>query len=70
MKQGFKKNASENHSLGRYIIPNIPEGPAGAYEFDVEFRIDENCLLKVKCSRRGQTLIEEEIKPEDHFALS
>ena len=63
--------ATKNYSLGKFMIPDLPAGKAGSVKVEVNFKIDENSILRVKSKTLfdGKTY-ELEIKPEDHFALT
>ena len=71
VRQGESKQASKNHSLGKFKIKDIPDGEAMAYQFDIIFKMDENNLLKVFAKPlNGQNQMEFQIKPENFFALT
>lgn len=48
--QGEAEAASNNTSLGRFCLENIPKGKAGSQKFNVSFLIDENHTVKVKAT--------------------
>ena len=71
MRQGESKQASKNHSLGKFKIKDIPDGEAEAYQFDIIFKMDENNLLKVFAKPlNGQNQMEFQVKPENFFQLT
>jgi molecular chaperone DnaK len=45
--QGERPLASQNMSLGKFILDGIPPGPRGMPQIDVTFDIDANGILKV-----------------------
>ena len=51
VRQGENPKASLNHSLGKYVFDQIPPGPAGAVKVEVNFKINEDSLLKVSMKR-------------------
>lgn len=72
--QGERDLAVRNHSLGRFDLPGVTEGPRGMPQIDVTFDIDANGLVKVSARDRasgnkqavpltgGSSLSKEEIK--------
>ena len=56
--QGERPMATDNKSLGRFILDNIPPSPRGMPQIEVTFDIDANGILKVtatdKASNRSQ----------------
>ena len=46
--QGARPMASDNKSLGRFILDGIPAAPRGLPKIDVTFDIDANGILKVQ----------------------
>jgi len=56
--QGERPMASDNKSLGRFILDGIPPAPRGIPQIEVTFDIDANGILKVtaldKASNRSQ----------------
>jgi molecular chaperone DnaK len=51
--QGERPLASENKSLGRFILDGIPPGPRGAPQIEVTFDIDANGILNVSAKERS-----------------
>ena len=51
VRQGEHQTATKNHSLGKYVFTEIPPGPAGKVKLEVNFKIDQNSLLKVTMKR-------------------
>jgi len=45
--QGERSLASDNKSLGRFILDGIPPAPRGVPQIEVTFDIDANGILKV-----------------------
>jgi len=72
--QGEREMASDNKSLGRFILDGIPPAPRGVPQVEVTFNIDANGIVNVKAADKatgkeqhititGQgTLSEDEIK--------
>jgi len=46
--QGERSLATDNKSLGRFILPGIPPAPRGMPQIEVAFDIDANGILNVK----------------------
>ncbi len=42
--------AKKNIHLGKFDLENIPEGPRGEAEVDIQFEVDDRCQLAVKAS--------------------
>ncbi|MBU0458838.1 molecular chaperone DnaK [Patescibacteria group bacterium] len=51
--QGEREMASDNKSLGRFILDGIPPAPRGVPQVEVTFDIDTNGILHVKASDKG-----------------
>ncbi len=51
--QGEREMASDNKSLGRFILDGIPPSPRGMPQIEVEFDIDTNGILHVKATDKG-----------------
>lgn len=51
--QGEREMASDNKSLGRFILDGIPPAPRGVPQIEVTFDIDTNGLLHVKAKDKG-----------------
>ncbi|HKL16832.1 MAG TPA: molecular chaperone DnaK [Patescibacteria group bacterium] len=51
--QGERKMASDNRSLGRFILDGIPPAPRGVPQIEVKFEIDANGILKVTAKDKG-----------------
>lgn len=45
--QGERVMAEDNHSVGRYIIDQIPSAAKGAPRIEVIFEIDDSGLFKI-----------------------
>ena len=58
--QGERPMASDNKSLGRFILDGIPPAPRGIPQIEVTFDIDANGILKVtaldKATQRSQNI--------------
>ena len=64
VRQGENPQASKNHSLGKYVFDEIPPGPAGQAKIEVNFKIDQNSLLKVTMKRLDNGVVKDiEIQP-------
>ncbi len=70
--QGERPMASDNKSLGRFILDGVPPAPRGMPQVEVTFDVDANGILNVKAmekaSGKTQTLRIESssgLKPED-----
>ncbi|MBI2031495.1 MAG: molecular chaperone DnaK [Candidatus Levybacteria bacterium] len=51
--QGERPMASDNKSLGRFILDGIPPAPRGVPQIEVTFDIDANGILKVKAQDKA-----------------
>ncbi len=51
--QGEREMASDNKSLGRFILDGIPPAPRGIPQVEVTFDIDANGILKVTAKDKG-----------------
>lgn len=51
--QGEREMASDNKSLGRFILDGIPPAPRGIPQVEVTFDIDTNGILNVKAKDKG-----------------
>src|SRR5881628_299486 len=51
--QGERPMASENKSLGRFILDGIPPAPRGIPQIDVSFDIDANGIVNVKAKDKA-----------------
>lgn len=51
--QGEREMASDNKSLGRFILDGIPPAPRGVPQIEVTFDVDTNGILHVKASDKG-----------------
>lgn len=51
--QGERKQASQNKSLGRFDLSDIPPGPRGMPQIDVTFDIDANGILNVSAKDKA-----------------
>ncbi|WKZ25164.1 MAG: molecular chaperone DnaK [Patescibacteria group bacterium] len=51
--QGDRPMASDNKSLGRFILDGIPPAPRGIPQIEVSFDIDANGILNVKASDKA-----------------
>jgi len=51
--QGERDMASDNKSLGRFILSGIPMAPRGVPQIEVKFDIDANGILNVTASDKG-----------------
>ncbi len=51
--QGEREMASDNKSLGRFILDGIPPAPRGVPQIEVSFDIDANGILNVKAVDKG-----------------
>ncbi len=49
--QGERVMAEDNHSVGRYIIDQIPPAAKGAPRIEVIFEIDDSGLFRISCPR-------------------
>ena len=51
--QGERPMASDNKSLGRFILDGIPPAPRGVPQVEVTFDIDANGILNVKAQDKA-----------------
>lgn len=51
--QGERSMASDNKTLGRFILDGIPPAPRGTPQIEVTFDIDANGILNVKAKDKG-----------------
>jgi len=51
--QGEREMASDNKSLGRFILDGIPPAPRGVPQIEVTFNIDANGILNVTAKDKG-----------------
>ena len=51
--QGERSMASDNKSLGKFILDGIPPAPRGVPQVEVTFDIDANGILNVKAKDKG-----------------
>ncbi|MFZ5424500.1 MAG: molecular chaperone DnaK [Patescibacteria group bacterium] len=51
--QGEREMASDNKSLGRFILDGIPPAPRGVPQVEVKFDIDANGILKVSAKDKA-----------------
>ncbi len=67
--QGEREMASDNKSLGRFILDGIPPAPRGVPQVEVTFDIDANGILNVKAKDKA-TNKEQSIRIESSSGLS
>jgi len=67
--QGERALASENKSLGRFVLDGIPPAPRGVPQIEVVFDIDSNGILNVKAIDKS-TGKEQSIRIEANSGLS
>lgn len=67
--QGEREMASDNKSLGRFILDGIPPSPRGIPQVEVSFDIDANGILNVKAKDKA-TNKEQSIRIEASSGLS
>jgi molecular chaperone DnaK len=67
--QGERPLASDNRSLGRFILDGIPPSPRGVPQVEVTFDIDANGILNVKAKDKSSGK-EQSIKIEGSSGLS
>jgi len=67
--QGERPMASDNKSLGRFILDGIPPAPRGMPQIDVSFDIDANGILNVKAKDKA-TSKEQSIRIEAKSGLT
>jgi molecular chaperone DnaK len=66
--QGERPMASDNRTLGKFILDGIPPAPRGVPQIEVQFDIDVNGILDVKAKDKG-TGKEQHITITDSSAL-
>jgi molecular chaperone DnaK len=67
--QGEREMASDNKTLGRFILDGIPPAPRGIPQIEVTFDIDVNGILNVKAKDKA-TAKEQSIRIEATSGLS
>ncbi len=67
--QGERSMASDNKSLGRFILEGIPPAPRGVPQIEVSFDIDANGILNIKAKDKASGK-EQSIKIEASGGLS
>lgn len=67
--QGERAMASDNRSLGRFILDGIPPAPRGIPQIEVTFDIDANGILNVSAKDKG-TNKEQSIRIEGSASVS
>lgn len=67
--QGEREMASDNKTLGRFILDGIPPSPRGIPQIEVTFDIDANGILNVKAKDKA-TNKEQSIRIEASSGLS
>ncbi len=67
--QGERAMASDNKSLGRFILDGIPPSPRGMPQIEVMFDVDANGILSVKAKDKA-TSKEQSIRIEARSALT
>jgi molecular chaperone DnaK len=67
--QGERAMASDNKSLGRFILDGIPPAPRGMPQVEVTFDVDANGILNVKAKDKA-TSKEQSIRVEASSGLS
>ncbi len=67
--QGERSMASDNKTLGRFILDGIPPAPRGIPQIDVSFDIDANGILKVSAKDKA-TGKEQSIRIEASSGMS
>jgi molecular chaperone DnaK len=67
--QGERPMATDNKTLGRFILSDIPPAPRGVPQIEVTFDIDANGILNVKAKDKG-TNKEQSIRIEASTGLS
>jgi len=67
--QGEREMASDNKSLGRFILDGLPPAPRGVPQVEVTFDIDANGILNVKAKDKA-TNKEQSIRIESSSGLS
>jgi len=66
--QGERPMASDNRTLGRFMLDGIPPAPRGVPQIEVQFDIDANGIMNVKAKDKG-TGKEQHITITDSSAL-
>jgi molecular chaperone DnaK len=61
--QGEREMATDNKSLGRFILDGIPPAPRGVPQIEVTFNIDANGIVNVKAVDKGTN-------KEQHITIS
>lgn len=67
--QGEREMASDNKTLGRFMLDGIPPAPRGVPQIEVTFDIDANGIVNVKAKDKG-TSKEQSIRIEASSGLS
>jgi len=67
--QGERAMATDNRSLGRFILDNIPPAPRGVPQIEVKFDIDANGILTVVATDKA-TNKSQSIKVEGSIGIS
>lgn len=67
--QGERSMASDNKSLGRFILDGIPPSPRGVPQIEVSFDVDANGILNVKAKDKSSAK-EQSIRIEASSGLS
>lgn len=67
--QGERAQASDNKSLGRFVLDGIPPAPRGMPQIEVTFDVDSNGVLKVTAKDKA-TNKEQSIRIEANSGLS
>lgn len=67
--QGERAQASDNKSLGRFVLDGIPPAPRGVPQIEVVFDVDSNGVLNVKAIDKS-TGKEQSIRIESNGGLS
>lgn len=67
--QGERAMASDNKSLGRFILDGIPPAPRGMPQIEVSFDVDANGILSVKAKDKASNK-EQSIRIEARSSLS
>ncbi len=67
--QGEREMATDNKTLGRFILDGIPPAPRGTPQVEVSFDVDANGILSVKAKDKG-TGKEQSVRIEASSGLS